>query len=182
MNYYVVGFADGYEVMTCSTSSDFSTVFLDTFDGRLLAPSWQPVEVYRTAADEKSEAKAADFPYFLSETVVLKKNALDVLFDVVYQDCEVLPLRCKDGTDYFVLNITKFPDALDEGQSTIVYIPGTQRVMLVERYVFVKRRIIGLNVFRTSHRSGVVVVSEDFRAQYIKNNLTGLVFREVVLI
>lgn len=182
MNYYVASFADGYEIVTCSIPSDFGTVFLDTFDGRLLAPSWQPVEVYRTATDEKSEAKVADSPYFLSETIVLNKTSLNVLSDVISQDCEVLPLHCQDGTEYFVLNITKFPDALDEDRSTIVYIPGTQRVMFVERYVFVKSRILGLNIFRTSHRSGAVVVSEDFRTRYINNNLTGLVFKEVVLV
>lgn len=180
MKYYVVSFAEDYKIATCKDPQDFTSVFLDKFDCSPLKETWSPVAVYRTKADSRSLNLPADFPYFLSEALVLKSKALHAMREIIEQDCEILPLSVEDGEPMWVLNVLRFVEP-DYDRSQTIFFKGTRVPMMIDRYVFRKEELQGINVFRAEKRSGRTIVSEAFYKQYTAAKLTGLLFTEVTV-
>ncbi len=62
-------------------------------------------------------------------------RAAEVLQPILEGNGELLPLDCEEG-DYFIFNVTRVVDALDESDSDLVKFPDGKRIMEVKRFVF----------------------------------------------
>lgn len=93
---------------------------------------------------------------------------------------EILPLAADDGTELFVLNVTRaLDDAIDEEHSKIVRFPGSNRIMRIKSIAFHEAAVRGVDIFRLPQRASATYVSNRFVRAVEMENLKGLTFKEV---
>ena len=169
-------FAEGYEWLNCCDDSD-DEVFV-TLDGSSQAGRWQPIKVRRVRADDRHDFKPSDFPWLGEHALVMRREAVDVLRDVLEAHGEVLPLVTEDATELWMFNARAI-DALDEGRSNIVRFPGTNRIMRIVKIAFVESALRGVDIFRLPHRASSTYVSQRFFDRVRDAGLVGLEFKKV---
>ena len=167
---------EGYEVINACDDADYD-LFL-SLDGAPRAADWRPVKVRRVRADNRQACNPSDFPWLGSNAIVMRKNAVDALHDILEKNGEVLPLQTDDGVELSVLN-AQVVDALDEDSSDIMRFPSTNRIMLVKKPVFFENVIRGLDLFRLPHRASSTYVSDSFVNRVKEAGLRGLTFNKV---
>lgn len=168
---------EGYEWINCANDADYE-VFA-AFDGSPRAEHWRPVLVRRVRADEHHEFKPSDFPWLGTDALVMRKKAVDALRGMLETSGEVLPLATEDGTELFVLNITRVLDAVDEQHSQILRFPGSDRIMRIKSIVFREPIVRGVDIFRLPHRASSTYVSDRFVEAVQAAGLKGLLFNRV---
>ncbi|HCN06208.1 MAG TPA: hypothetical protein DIS79_11385 [Bacteroidetes bacterium] len=136
--------------------------------------------VFRASADEHAKALPADFPTFVSHALVMRRTAIDILGDLIAEDCEILPLSTDDNVELFVINALRHIE-MDYDRSVAMYLTGTKIPLLVHKYVFKKEKVDGIHLFRPQQRGGDTIVSEAFYNLYTQAKLTGLLFKEVTV-
>jgi hypothetical protein len=135
--------ATGYEIVNPKTLKDLRVL---DFDGSSVKEAWVPPHVYRVRPTKRGANKAADLPFY-SNSLVMRRSALDALHDVLDAYGEVLPLRTDDNVELFVLNIRVVIDALDVERSAIKTIPETD-IVIVREHVFIESALRGVEMFR----------------------------------
>jgi hypothetical protein len=168
--------AEGFEWINTCDHQDYE-VFA-AFDGQPRAQSWRPIKVRRVRADDRSAFNPSDFPWLGGHALVMRQKAVDRLRDILDAHGEVLPLATDDDVDLFVFN-ARVVDALDEARSLITKIPGTNRILHIEKVVFIEPAVRGLDIFRLPHRVGETYVSERFVDRAKAAGLVGLKFEKV---
>ncbi|TKD12806.1 imm11 family protein [Polyangium fumosum] len=168
--------ATNYEWVNTIHSED-TEVFLQ-FDGTPRAATWKPIRVRRVRADKRQGFKPSDFPWLGSDALVMRRTAVDALRDILEANGEVLPLSTDDGVELYVLN-ARVIDALDEANSTLRRIPGTDRIMWIKKPAFFASAIEGIDLFRLPHRGSSTYVSERFVERVKAAGLRGLDFNVV---
>jgi hypothetical protein len=176
MRYFEPMVEEGYEWVNCVDQVDYET--FASFDGSPRKNGWNPIRVKRVPADERHDAKASDFPWLGSDALVMRQSAVERMGDIVNANGEVLPLSTDDGTVLFVLN-ARVIDALDEGSSSVMKFPGTNRIMRIKKVAFIASAIEGVDLFRLPHRASSTYVSERFVERVKAAGLHGLRFNEV---
>lgn len=116
-----------------------------------------------------------DFPVF-STSAVLSRRAVDALLDLLVENGEILPLECTEG-DFFVFNVTRELDALDEAASEIRRFSGKNRgrVKSIVRHVFRPERVTSA-IFRIPQKPQRVYVTQGFVDRVEQAGLTGFDF------
>lgn len=180
MKYFVASHANDYEIVSYDKPVDYIKIFVDDLDCRRLSDTWVPVPVFRTSAYEHAKARPADFPYFASHALVMRRTAVDILGDLIAEDCEILPLSTDDNVELFVINALRHIE-MDYDRSVVMYLTGTKIPLLVHKYVFKKEKVDGIHLFRPQQRGGDTIVSEAFYDLYTAAKLTGLLFNEVTV-
>ncbi|MFG0312567.1 MAG: imm11 family protein [Phycisphaerales bacterium] len=144
-------------------------------EGNSLRDRWVPPIVSRIVDDELPQGELGDYP-FLEGAPALSKRAVDALLDVLAESAEFLPLNC-DAGEYYVMNITRVVDALDEAASELKRFESSGRVMEVMRHVFVPERLTGYAIFKIPQTPRApVFVTEDFRRRVLAAGLAGFRF------
>lgn len=100
-----------------------------------------------------------DFPSLLPSIPIFSLRAISALGDLLKGNGEVLAIKC-DGEEYFLFNVTRVVDALDESNSEIVRFKGTSRVLNIRNYVFFKEKLPGLAIFKIPQDSAVFVTDK----------------------
>jgi hypothetical protein len=148
-------------------------------DGRPREKNWKPIKVRRgIGIDSNHTPITSDFPWLGSHALVFSSNAVDALRDILEPNGELLPLNVEGGSTLFAFN-SKVIDALDETNSLIKRIPGTNKIMQIKKPVFIESKIQGLDIFRLPHRASVTYVSEHFVKRVKAAGLKGLTFTKV---
>ncbi|TKD12808.1 imm11 family protein [Polyangium fumosum] len=168
--------AEHYECVNAIHSEEYE-VFRE-FDGSPRAATWKPIAVRRVRADKRQGFKPSDFPSLGFGPLVMRRTAVDALRDILEANGEVLPLSTDDGVELYVLN-ARVIDALDEANSTLRRIPGTDRIMWIKKPAFFASAIEGVDLFRLPHRGSSTYVSERFVERVKAAGLRGLDFNEV---
>jgi hypothetical protein len=168
---------EGYEWINAIDPSDYET--FSSFDGSPRAMSWKPVKVRRVRADKRQAFIPSDFPWLGSDTLIMRRRAVEALRSLLEAHGEVLPLATEDGVELFVLNVTTILDALDEELSSIVRFPGTQRIMRIKKVALHPTRLRGVDIFRLPHRVSPTYVSRGFVDAVNEAGLVGLDFNQV---
>lgn len=85
-----------------------------------------------------------------------------------------------DGPDYFVCDVVKFVDALDEEHSRII-VMGPMRTVSVrgDRNTFFAARVNGHHAFRLMYSPNDMVCTDDFRAAVERAGLTNMRFEKM---
>jgi len=166
--------AEDYEWINCRNPKDYDVFW--GFDGSSRVQNWQPIKVRFISADRDHVAKQSDFPWLGSHALVMSRTAVDALRSLVDRNGEMLPLATENGRELFVLNVTRILAALDEERSTILRVPGSERIMEVSVPVFRESVVSGVDVFRLPFRTSPTYVGEGFVSACRDLKLKGLEF------
>lgn len=176
MAFYEPLVAEGFEWINAVADADYER-FVE-FDGRPRRSNWQPVLVRRVRADKQQAFNASDFPWLGAHALVMRESAVRSLREILDQNGEVLPLATEDSVPLFVFN-ARCIDALDEAHSSIIRIPGTDRIMLMKSVAFIPAAVDGVDIFRLGHRGSSTYVSDRFVERVRAEGLRGLTFKRV---
>lgn len=168
---------EGYEWALPLVHSDNDR--LADLEGQPQGGSWKPIRFGLLKEDESRRMLArADFPWYGSQALVLRPDAISVLKPVVRDDAEMLPLESAEGP-LALLSPTRVLDALDEEYSEIIRF-STGNVMTIERYELRPEAIRDAAVFKLSaFRRGPRLVTERFVEAVEGAGLSGLEFRKI---
>ena len=131
------------------------------FDGTPLADRWRPLAV---KADEQEirDLPASDFPHLFGAVPVFRKSAATVLRPLLEGNGELLPLFCDEG-EYFIFNVLRMVDALDERASQIIKFPNSEKILEIEHFVFKPAQLASVDIFKLPQQPlGRVFVSDHF--------------------
>ncbi|MEM9490682.1 MAG: DUF1629 domain-containing protein, partial [Myxococcota bacterium] len=170
MNIYQPIGADDYECVVCCDSEDYDV--FDEFDGSPRSATWRPIAVRRYPGDEGERGLPSDFPWMVSDVLVLRERAVIALRDMLDRHGELLPLDDHDGVGLVAYNVHTV-DALDESRSGILRIPGSPRIMDIERPAFIESAVRGLDIFRLPYRAMPTYVSQGFVDRVASAGLVG---------
>ena len=149
---------------------------LQPFDTSPMAPTWRPVEVF--VHDEDLALPASDFSR-LGGGYVFSERAAEALGDLLLGRGELLELDYGEAV-YFVFNVTRSVDALDEERCQIEYLPSG-RIMEINRFEFIPERLAGETIFKLPQRPGRwVFVTDPFIRRVEEAGLTGFLFERRV--
>jgi hypothetical protein len=116
--------------------------FSRRFNGRPLQKSEAEVELDYFSDD----LPKGDYPGLIPNVPVFSERALHSLRDLLDGQGEALPVVCS-GERYFLFNVTRVVDALDEDQ-TVFERFSSGKIMDIEQHVFLPDRIVGLTIFK----------------------------------
>ena len=167
----------GYEWINTCDPMDYEVFW--SFDGSRRAEKWKPIEVRRVRADKRQEFKASDFPWLGDHALIMRARALEMLRGVLEPHGEILPLTTDDGVKLFVFNVTTVLDALDEDRSSIMRVPGTQKIMRIRKAAFHASLVRDAEIFRLPHRASPTYVNRRFVDAFNRAGLVGLDFNLV---
>jgi hypothetical protein len=178
MKVFLPTFEDDYEWVQCIDSED--RLMTVDFNGAPQAERWQPVRVERFAADDAGrEDKPADLPWFTAHALVLRRNAVEALRDMLEPGGEFLPLATDDGVELWLFHATRTIDALDVERSDVWRFADSGRIYFVAAPVFYPERVRGVDFFRLPLHGSEIFVGERFVDRVRAAGLTGMDFELV---
>lgn len=171
--YEIVPDPDVYDSLYYVNDNDYRIVdhFLGYRPYDKAPETWKPIPV----AIEKMD-KQGEFPS-LSTARVFSSKALQILKPLIEKSVEFLPLQCDLG-EFVMLKPTSI-DCLDYERAKVKRFSSSDRVMNVLSYAFKSGSINDKNIFKIPEARARVFVSQEFKDYVEKNNLEGLIFREI---
>jgi hypothetical protein len=88
-----------------------------------------------------------DFPSLFTNVPVFSRKAATALADLLEGNGELFPVLISDE-EYFVFNVTRVIDALDESRSEIIRFDGSSRVMDIDVHCFVAEKLENATIFK----------------------------------
>ncbi|MBX3595644.1 DUF1629 domain-containing protein [Sphingomonas sp.] len=163
---------EGYEIVNPCNEEDYEK-FLFMGD-----KPWGAVPVRLTRADWRQTALRSDFPCIGMGALIMRQESANALADILKGNGECLPLLLEDGSTLSVFK-AQVIDALDREASDLDLIPGTDRIMLINRPVFFADKVRGVDVFRLPHRASATYVSQRIVDRVKELGLKGIAFEKV---
>jgi hypothetical protein len=116
-----------------------------------------------------------DFPSLIPGVPVFSQRAVEAFGDLLKGNGEIFPLKIS-GDQYFLFNVTKVIEALDEFNS-IVSRFRDGRVFYIDHYSFFVEKLLGLIIFKIPHTiTGDVYVTDAFVERVDATRLKGFWF------
>lgn len=135
---------------------------------------WEPVlaePIIENAKDRRNEL--GDFPTFWSLPTVSKRASI-ALKDLLDGNAELLPIQ---NQSYFIVNVTRLVDALDEENSVLKRFPSSGSIMRIESFAFHEEALDNIPIFKLPQYKRVdVFVSQEFKDRVESANLMGFEF------
>lgn len=164
--------ADHYRWLDTTDGGDITGFEIDS---SLVGATWEPLVVQWMTEDMEGTLEG-DFPT-LGNLRVFSQKAVDALLELLVENGELLPLISKDG-QFYVYNVTRVADALDEERSEVVRFKTSGRIMRIEHYRFRSELLAGLSIFKVPQLTEVFV-TDAFVKRVQEANLKGFAFREL---
>ena len=166
---------DHYQNLTLvNFDDDWETLY--EFKGMPIDAAWRPLRVRPLEEDLSLQSAPGDCPSLFSGEPTLSLRAAEVLDEILDGNGELLPLECEEGR-YFIFNVTRVVDALDEMNSEIVRFANSQRVMTIKRFGFVPAQLEGVDVFKLPQLPlAHVFVTDNFVSRSRESGLLGFRF------
>jgi hypothetical protein len=168
---------EGFRWLTLAQEPDLG--LLAVLQGMPAAEHWTTPSVATLELDfEGRTLPLPDCPVFTT-SAVFSQRAVDVLLDLLIENGEILPLACEEG-DFFVFNVIRVLDALDEERSELRRFGrnGRGRVKRIVRHAFFPERITA-SIFRIPQKPLRVYVTQGFVDRVESAGLTGFDFTPV---
>lgn len=143
--------------------------YYQMFDGSSLKDCWiiPNVKVY----EEDEGLLEGDAPGF--NIPVLNKKALNVLYPLIKNSIELLPLRMNEELLYGI-NVITVLDAMNYDLSDYITFKDGKRIMCFKKYCFIDDIVRNHDIFKIIDlRRGFVFVSERFYKYVLDNELKG---------
>lgn len=175
MNVYILD-ADVEKYLSIYYSnSDDIVEFNRKFDGSSLKKSWTGKEEFEFGRDRLPKG---DTPGLSSHIPVFSPRAVEMLADLLKDSGELLPITC-EGEDYFLFNVTRRVDALDEDASVLERFDDGD-ILRIVRYCFKEDKLIGVNIFKLPQEPlSYPYVTDAFVRRVENSGLKGFEFRLV---
>jgi len=146
-----------------------------SFDGRNQTKNWKPLKVVRMEPGKK--LPLGDAPGF--NIAVFSKKAVDILYPIIKNDVEILPLDFDEG-EFYVINVTTVLDCIDYKNSSYKTFKNSDEVMFFYNYSFKENIIENKNIFKIIDESrSKPFVSEEFVKLVKESGLQGFKFKLV---
>jgi hypothetical protein len=168
---------EGFRWLTLASEPDMG--LLSVIRGLPAATEWSTPAVATLEMGFDGESlPISDCPVFTT-AAAFSRAAVDALLDLLVENGEILPLECDEG-DFFVFNVTRELDALDEGASELRRFGrnGRGRVKQIVRHVFIPERLTA-SIFRIPQKPLRVYVTQRFVDRVEAAGLTGFRFSPV---
>ncbi len=124
------------------------------------------------------ELPKGDFPSLSGNVPVFSRRAVEALHDMLTPNGELLSVVC-DNDEYFIYNVTRLIDALDEPNCEVARFDDG-RIFDIETYSFYAGRLRNETIFKlTQFRSGTAYVTSSFMERVKSAGLKGFYFRLV---
>jgi len=145
------------------------------FNGTTLKRVWTGKEEFEFVPRRLPKG---DTPGLSTHIPVFSARAVHLLVDILKGNGELLPISC-DGQKYFLYNVTRIIDALDEPHCELERL-RSGRIMDVVRYSFFQEKVTGTNVFKIPQAVLKDVFVTDLFVKRVRTaGLTGFKFRSV---
>jgi len=154
------------------------------FEGATRAGNWRPLRMkHIERLDSKGPrlTKRCDFPCAGSSgKLALNGLARDKIGALLERCGELLPIVAEGDEPYWVLNVTRLVDALDEAKTEFLRASKTGRVLSIKRHVFEPDALVGEQLFKLPQTPQGLIYATDAFVEAIKaSGLTGLDFRPI---
>lgn len=117
-----------------------------------------------------------DFPSLITNVPVFSGRTARVLADLLEDNGEMLPVIIS-GEEYFLFNVTRVIDALDESRSDIVRFEGKSKILDIEGHWFIEERLGKAIIFKIPQMiTSDVFVTEPFVQRVRSTGLKGFRF------
>lgn len=88
-----------------------------------------------------------DFPSLIPGVPVFSPRAVEALRDLLEETGEIFPVTIS-SEEYFVFNVTKIVDALDEPNSEVIRFKGSSKVLNIRSHSFYTEKLFGIVIFK----------------------------------
>jgi len=157
------------------TNEDDIVEFKRQFDGTSMKGRWMAQERF---AFVPRRLPKGDTPGLNTHIPVFSSKAVNVLADLLEPSGELLPITCS-AESYFVFNVTRVIDALDEGNCELKLFDDGD-IMDIVRFAFFPKRLEQTTVFKVPQCVLTdVFVTDPFVERVKAAGLKGFTFRLV---
>ncbi len=147
--------------------------FENHFVGKPMAASWRQPKL-RILGKSKP---LYDFVSLDLSVLVVTAKAKKAIERLVAPHVEFLPLAEVKGHELFAVNVVEVLDCLDRKASNVTFSPDDpKRVIHVEKFVFMPRRLKRVPIFKVPEWPGAIFVSEEFAQVVVEAKLKGAGF------
>ncbi len=138
-----------------------------------------PMKTWRTGREtfrfDPDNLPKGDMASFDTPIPIFHPRAVDALAEFLEPNGELLPISCQ-GEEYFMFNVTRLVDALDEKHSDVDRFDDG-RVMDIDRWAFLNEKLVGETVFKLRQDPlGWVYVTDPFVKRVLETGLRGFRF------
>jgi hypothetical protein len=152
-----------------------SIEFYRRFNGAPMRNRWTRNERFLFYPSRK---RNGDTPGLTAHIPVFSPRAVLALGDLLEDNGELLRITC-EGEEYYLLNVTRLVDALDEPNCQIVRFDDG-RIMKIDGYSFVEEKLIGVGLFKVPQKPlGNVYVTDHFVSRVKAAKLKGFKFPRI---
>ena len=159
-----------YRWLTMVDDGDFQVI--SEVKGSILGDNWSPLAVTILEEEDHEGRVLSDFPYF-GGIPTFSKTAVDALEDLLMPNGELLPLASASG-EFYLYNVTRFSNRLDEGLSKIERFATSGRVKRITSYAFHAAVAEEAPIFKVVQMPlGSVFVTDTFVERVRQSSLSG---------
>jgi len=143
MNVYILDAGTGRFRGIYYTNLDDMVDFDLRFNGTPIGKAWTAKERF---AFVPNRSPKGDTPSYSSHVPAFSVRAARALDDLLRPNGELLPITC-EGERYFLLNVTRVVNALDEDNCELERFDDG-RIMAIDRYAFIERDLKRVVLFK----------------------------------
>jgi hypothetical protein len=163
----------GYEMLH---TADERWENLNKLNEKPAGKKWKPIRVRRVRPTMRAGCRPSDSPFCGSDSLILRRSAVDALSDILDAHGELLPLIDEEGIElwaYHPRSIDAYDHALTRG-----WRDKKGRIELAEFHVFVPSVVEGVDIFKqAAPRAGRIYFGENFLQRWKQAKLKGLDFK-----
>jgi hypothetical protein len=147
--------SDHFESLLMTAGDLFE--FANRFNGKPMKRPWTDV----TIGKDPRRLPKGDFPSLIPGVTVFSQKAVTALRDLLEKNGQILPVSIA-GEGYFLYNVTRIVDALDETDSSMDRFDDG-RVFYIDDHSFFPHKLAGLSIFKIPQMpDGSVFVTDVF--------------------
>ncbi len=124
----------------------------------------------------KGKLPKGDFPEFYGLHPLFSERALTILWPLIQNDAQVIPLQCEEER-FYLIHVTRFIDGLDLENSDIHWIIKDKLISRVNHHVFHEEKVSGVNIFKVPIHFTWTFVSDAFKEAVEEHDLKGLLWK-----
>jgi hypothetical protein len=147
------------------------------FKGKPMAQHWIPFTVEPVGDRDQRHLPLGNCAMLDGIIPVFSPQSAAALEPLLVSNGELLSVHLQ-GQQWYAFNATTVIDAIDHKRAVLQYFSGTTRAFMIERYAFHAEAITSA-IFKIPQMPVPNYVTDEFKARFHAEALTGLDFKEV---
>jgi len=167
---------DRYEWALPVDSSGFE--LLRNLYGAPMGAAWKPLAMRLLKEDDSGRKRErAALPWYGTEVLILRQEAVEKLRPLLLEAGEILPLACEEA-ELSLWNVTNVVDSLDYDRSEFWRSPSSGGIMRITKHVFRAHMLGPQPAFKLPGLLPIYLGSR-FVDEVVASGLTGMAFKQV---